>query len=71
MASRPRYHYDIDYRTPDGVLKMAQTLSYFAKMDATIEKDELVENLQKDGCTDIKPYLREVRVYWPYTQIGE
>ena len=66
MAARSRWHYDINFKTPDGMLDFAQTNSYFAKMDAELAKDEIVTNMQRAGCTDIKPYLREIRVYWPY-----
>ena len=71
MATISRWHYDIDFKAPDGMLDMWQTLSYFHKEDAEREKNDLVTNILRNGCRDVKPYLREVKMYWPCTHPEE
>lgn len=70
MAAVSRWHYDINFKTPDGYLDMSQTLSYFDKAEAEKEKDYLITNMQRVGCTDIKPYLREIKQYVPYDYVA-
>lgn len=69
MAAVSRWHYDIDFKTPDGMLDMSQTLSYFDRAEAEKEKDHLIMNMQRVGCTDIKPYLREIKQYVPDKEV--
>ena len=65
MAAVSRWHYDIIFETPDGMIDMSQTLSYFDRAEAEKEKDHLIMNMQRVGCTDINPYLREIKQYVP------
>ena len=57
-----RYHCDIDFTHPDGMLDMAQTLSYCDRDKAVAEAEGIKIQMQRVGCTDIKIYVREIRV---------
>lgn len=57
-----RYHCDVDFNYPNGTLGMSQTLSYHSKEDAEAEASALMHNMIEAGCTDIKIYVREIRV---------
>ena len=70
MAAESRWHYDIDYKTPDGRFAMEQTGSFVFKSNAELEMKQVIEQIRNTGGTDIKPYLREVRVYVPYNRRG-
>lgn len=56
------WHFDIDYKTPDGKLGMEQTLSYFEKSSAISEAVSIIRGLRRKGCTDIIDRLREIRI---------
>ena len=59
---KSRWHFDIDYKTPDGKLGMEQTLSYFDKSFAISEAESIIRGLRKKGCKDIIDRLREIRI---------
>lgn len=56
-----RYHCDVDFKHPDGMLDMSQTLSYYDREKAVAEAEEIKMQMQRVGMTDIKIYVREIR----------